>query len=149
MIPLTDTIDFDKVSKIEVFRTSLLPAISTFKTLIRPPLHNLDNLAIVVEAHQRLQTRYALHDATDVFERRQMLFVMLYLYCPRALVGGRIVKGLRCRLGDIFHLNSHCTISANIDGLTVLYRNDTQFREGVNRLYRETYAIMQERHITE
>lgn len=68
------------------------------------------------------------------YHRKKFLFVVLYLYCPAALVGERMMIGLRKRIANVFGINSYSTISDNCAGISILY-NCPDFRKHVNIFY--------------
>lgn len=62
---------------------------------------------------------------------------MLILYSPNALANGKMKRGLRDRLVDVFGLNSKSTISDNLNGLYLSYQLYKYFRQDIHRIYTE------------
>jgi hypothetical protein len=141
-INLPHTIEFDKIKQLQTFRLSVLSAMQTFSRQVQPMLRDFSQLEAVLIAHRELEKEIGLHNKDNVYERRKIIFVMLYLFCPRTLAGGNLVKGLRRRIGKLLGLKTYSVISSNIDGLMVLYERDKDFHDGVDILYFKTCDVL-------
>lgn len=67
--------------------------------------------------------------------RMVVLFVVLYIFSPRTLTGGRIaVSGLRHRMAQLYHV-SDTLISKNTRSVLFYFRRYRVFRQEAMRLY--------------
>lgn len=73
----------------------------------------------------------------SVTQRKKFLFIILFLYCPTVLAGGRMPHGMRKALEDVFSNISPCRISNNIEDVTFSYQIYKDFRKDVDYLYTE------------
>ena len=71
----------------------------------------------------------------SVAQRKKFLFVILRLYSPATLAGGKMARGLRDRLAEVFGLHSRTTVSDNCADLLFFYHHYRDFREEVEHLY--------------
>lgn len=72
-----------------------------------------------------------IKDINKPYNRKKLLFVMLYLFAPRSLVGCRLPNGLRTELTRIFPDVSPCVISNDISDLFFRYQHYKDFRTEV------------------
>lgn len=76
-------------------------------------------------------------------ERYKFLFVVLAIYCPRALVGGKITKGgLRRKIAEV----TQCEVSVvshNIELLLFRYQKYRTFRREVDDIYCKVMAVLE------
>lgn len=80
------------------------------------------------------KTFESLKNKHRTYHRKKFLFVMLYCYCPAALVGGRMLTGLRKAIANVFGLSSYTPISDNCAGIMMLC-NYADFRKHINIYY--------------
>ena len=71
-----------------------------------------------------------------VYNRKKFLMVVLYLYSPKTLVGGKMRGGLRNRLSDVFEMNSRTVVSDNCGDVWYLFSIYADFRADVMLFYR-------------
>lgn len=69
--------------------------------------------------------------------RKQFIFIILFLYSPSVLAGGKMPKGLRKAISDAVNLHSESTVSDNCADVVFLYQNYKDFRRDIDYLYSE------------
>lgn len=74
-------------------------------------------------------------DSGRVLTRKKFIFIVLYLFSPDALAGGKIKAGLREEMSRVLGIQSKTVISNNLDDIMFLYRNYKDFREDIEYLY--------------
>lgn len=72
-----------------------------------------------------------------VIERKKFLCIILFLFSPSSLAGGRMQNGLRIELSKLFPEISPHNISKNIVNITFLYQRYKGFRADVDSIYRK------------
>lgn len=75
--------------------------------------------------------------------RKQFLFIVLFLYCPNAIFGGEIRKDIRNAVASALHLKSGHIVYSMRDRAAVWYRNYPGFREEVDTAYQEMINILE------
>lgn len=114
--------------------------------LSKPQLEDLSLLPLLYEAYREVYAKRGNVDAANyVTNRRKFLMVTLYLYCPAALIGGRMRPGLRQRLSELFGINCASAISDNCAGLLSCYQSYRDFRQDVeviNRAIQRALSLM-------
>lgn len=68
-------------------------------------------------------------------EKMQFLIIVLSLYSPLSLSGGRVVTGIRDRVAELFGYNSPSGVSNNMRNMMYMYEHYKNFREAVNTYY--------------
>lgn len=74
-------------------------------------------------------------DMNKPYNRKKLLFVILYLFAPSTLAGGRLPNGLRGELTRIFPDVRPCVISNDISDLFFFYQHYKGFRAEVESIY--------------
>ena len=73
----------------------------------------------------------------SVNQRKKFLFIILFLYSPSVLAGGKMPDGLRDALCRTLGMNTGSTISKNCADVVFLYQNYKDFRQDIEYLYAE------------
>ena len=58
----------------------------------------------------------------SVTQRKKFLFIVLFLFAPSVLAGGRLPNGIRAEISGVFPDVSPCVISNNIADVSFIYR---------------------------
>lgn len=73
----------------------------------------------------------------NVFQRKKFIFIILYLYSPTTLAGGKMRAGLREKLAEVFPIKEKSVVSNNTNNLVFSYQLYKYFRQDVERIYKE------------
>ena len=73
----------------------------------------------------------------SVTQRKKFIFIILYLFSPSALAGGKMAAGLREEMSKVFDIQSKSTISDNCADVVFLYQNYGDFSRDIEYLYTE------------
>lgn len=71
----------------------------------------------------------------SVTQRKKFLFIVLFLFAPSVLAGGRLPNGIREGLSDAIGIYSKSTISDNCSDVVFLFQNYSRFRQDIEYLY--------------
>ena len=69
--------------------------------------------------------------------RKKFIFIILFLYAPSVLAGGRMPIGLRDAIADAVKLSDITFISHNVETVFFMYQNYKEFRQDIEYLYTE------------
>lgn len=67
----------------------------------------------------------------SVSQRKKFLFIILLIFAPEVLAGGRMPNGIRSELAKLFPKISPYTISHNISDISFLYKHYKDFRQDI------------------
>ena len=73
----------------------------------------------------------------NVSQRKKFIFIILYLYSPTTLAGGKMRAGLREKLAEVFPIKEKSVVSNNTNNLVFSYQLYKYFRQEVERIYKE------------
>ncbi|RHT78644.1 hypothetical protein DW736_18185, partial [Coprobacillus sp. AM28-15LB] len=73
----------------------------------------------------------------SVTQRKKFIFIILYLFSPSSLAGGKMASGLRPEIAKVLGVQSECTISDNCADVVFLYQNYGDFSGDIEYLYTE------------
>lgn len=71
----------------------------------------------------------------SVTQRKKFLFIVLFLFAPSVLAGGRLPNGVRAEISGVFQDVSPCVISNNIADVSFIYQQYKDFRQDIEYLY--------------
>lgn len=71
----------------------------------------------------------------NVTQRKKFLFIVLFLFAPSVLAGGRIPNGIRAEISHVFPDVSPCVISNNIADVSFIYQQYKNFRQDIEYIY--------------
>lgn len=69
--------------------------------------------------------------------RKKFIFIILFLYAPSVLAGGRMPNGLRDEIAEAINLKDITFISHNVEAVVFMYNNYKDFRKDIEYLYIE------------
>lgn len=73
----------------------------------------------------------------SVTQRKKFLFIVLFLFAPSVLAGGRLPNGIRAEIAHVFPDVSPCVISNNIADVSFIYQQYKDFRQDIEYLYNQ------------
>ena len=78
----------------------------------------------------------------SVTQRKKFLFIVLFLFAPSVLAGGRLPNGIRAEISGVFPDVSPCVISNNIADVSFIYQQYKDFRQDIEYLYNQILKIL-------
>lgn len=78
----------------------------------------------------------------SVTQRKKFLFIVLFLFAPSVLAGGRLPNGIRAEISSVFPDVSPCVISNNIADVSFIYQQYKDFRQDIEYLYNQIVEIL-------
>ena len=73
----------------------------------------------------------------SVIQRKKFLFIVLFLFAPSVLAGGRLPNGIRAEISGVFPDVSPCVISNNIADVSFIYQQYKDSRQDIEYLYNQ------------
>lgn len=73
----------------------------------------------------------------SVTQRKKYLFIVLFLFAPSVLAGGRLPNGIRSEIASVFPDVSPCVISNNIADVSFIYQQYKDFRQDIEFIYNQ------------
>ena len=78
----------------------------------------------------------------SVTQRKKFLLIVLFLFAPSVLAGGRLPNGIRAEISSVFPDVSPCVISNNIADVSFIYQKYKDFRQDIEYLYNQIVEIL-------
>lgn len=101
----------------------------------------LDDYSLIPEIYawfkEILAERTCPSNPKSVTQRKKFLFIVLFLFAPSVLAGGRLPNGIRAEISHVFPGVSPCVISNNIADVSFIYQQYRNFRQDIEYLYSE------------
>jgi hypothetical protein len=76
----------------------------------------------------------SIKEKVNVERRRQFIFIILYLYSPKSLLGAKMPSGLRHAIIKSIRIGCNSIISDNTKGLLIRYRVYKWWRKDVEQI---------------
>ncbi len=118
----------ETIKRIEKARTALRQAMADNELATSPKLKDLSLIPKIYGIFQELRG-----GNITVNDRKEFIFVVVYLYAPNRFFGGKMPQGLRRAISKAVKVDSTC-ISRTCTELMVLYTTYSDFRQGVDSL---------------
>lgn len=127
---------FSQIVEIRSIRDQKARLSERERELTKPILTDLDMIPTLYDWFKEIISQHEVFRA-NVPQRKKFIFIILILYSPSALADGKMKKGLRSKLADVFGINGKSTISDNLNGLYLSYQLYKYFRQDIHRIYNE------------
>lgn len=128
----------ETIKRIEKARTTLRQAIEENRIALSPRLKDLNLIPKIYKVFKEIKE----NDIT-VNDRKEFIFVVIYLYYPNKFFGGKMPQGLRRAIVRATNVTSASVISATCTELMVLYTTYSDFRQGVDKLLNEVLGRLE------
>lgn len=127
---------FSKIVEIRSIRDQKARLSERERELTKPILTDLDMIPTLYGWFKDIVSQQEIFRA-NVSQRKKFIFIILILYSPSALADGKMKRGLRNKLAEVFGLNGKSTISDNLNGLYLSYQLYKYFRQDIHHIYIE------------
>lgn len=120
-------IDIGRIARIKEIKNEIM-VLSAERDVVASPL--MTDFGRIAELYRHF-TRFTGGVDIDVWWRKVFLFVVLYLYSPQALCGGKMPSGLRKAISGAMGINGN-VISYNCSDLLFMFKVYSSFRGDVD-----------------
>lgn len=128
----------ETIKRIEKARTALRQAIVDNELATSPKLKDLNLIPKIYEVFEELKG-----NEIKVNDRKEFIFVVIYLYSPNKFFGGKMPQGLRRSITKVTQVTCASVISATCTELMVLYTTYSDFRQGVDELIQKVNDVLE------
>ena len=130
------TREFSSIAELKSIREQKSRLSERERELSSPVLHDVSLIPEIYGWFKDILSANCCTPCIDsVLQRKKFLFIVLFLFSPSVLAGGRLPKGIRHELSRVFPKLSPCVISNNISDVVFLYQNYKDFRRDIDYLY--------------
>lgn len=130
--------EFSIVSELKSIREQKLRLLEREQELSEPKLSDLELIPTIYKWFCELVGNCGLPERRAGLRfRKQFIFIILFLYSPSTLAGGKVAKGIRDILANILGLKAPTGISNIHKDVTFLYYNCREDRQNIDYLYTE------------
>ena len=124
---------FSEIAEIKSIREQKSKLSEREKELTEPILTDLDMIGMLYRWFQEIISQKEIFRSGNVTQRKKFIFIILFLYSPSTLAGGKMKNGLRNKLG----VSAQTAISDNRNNLVFSYQLYKYFRQDVDWIYGE------------
>lgn len=130
--------EFSVVSELKIIREQKSRLTEREQELSSPLLGESELIPVVYEWFKEILAEMdPSPNVESIIQRKKFLFIVLFLFAPSVLAGGRMPNGVRKVLEEVFPNVRPCTISNNIADVSFLYQQYKDFRQDIEYLYTE------------
>lgn len=117
-------------------RRKIIELNAAMTELGEPVLDDLELLPMIYQVYlDFFRNRGQEAQATKVYNRQKLILIVLYLYSPRSLAGGKMRIGLRDKISELFGITAKTTVSDNSNTAVCHYKHYRDFRKDVDALF--------------
>jgi hypothetical protein len=135
---------FSSISELKHIREQKSRLSEREAELVSPILTDLESIPYIYELFKNIVRTMNIPPREKIIQRKEFLFIILFLFVPSVLAGGRIPNGVRKSLEHVFPKVKPCTISNNIADVFFLYQQYKYFRSDINIIYKEMLKRLEE-----
>ena len=129
---------FSKIAEIKSIREQKSRLSEREKELTEPTLTDLDMIGQLWEWFREIiSDRDCPGRVESAYQRKKFIFIVLFLFAPSVLAGGRMPNGLRDKIAEAIDLKDITFISHNIETIVFLRQKDKYFRRDIEYIYTE------------
>jgi hypothetical protein len=130
--------EFSVVSELKAIREQKSRLSERENELSAPVLSDLELIPVIYEWFKDVLSEMAFPPQAEcITQRKKFLFIVLFLFSPSVLAGGRMPNGVRKNLEEVFPNVKPCTISNNLADVVFLYQQYKDFRQDIEYIYTE------------
>lgn len=131
-------LDFNKIIRLKKIRIEKSELSEEENALTSPILKDKSLIGEVYKIFvELLNERGCPPNIDSVTQRKKFIFIILYLFSPSTLAGGKTVYGIRGEMAKVIGIQSECTISNNCEDVVFQYQNYADFSGDIEYLYTE------------
>ena len=128
--------DFDKIIQLKKIRKEKSFLSEKESALSEPLLCDRRLISNLYALFRDALKEMGCQPRTDsVTQRKKFIFIVLYLYAPSVLAGGKMPKGLREEICKALDFHSVSTISDNCSDIVFLYQNYSGFSKDIKDIF--------------
>ena len=131
-------LNFERIIRLKKIRIEKSELSEEENILTAPLLSNKSLIGDIYEIFVEVLNERGYPPNTDsVTQRKKFIFIILYLFSPSSLAGGKMTAGLREEMSRVLGIQSKSTISDNCADVVFLYQNYGDFSGDIEYLYTE------------
>ncbi len=129
---------FSRISELKSVREEIQSLSERESQLSMPILSDIALIPVIYEYFKEILAEMDCPPCIEsVTQRKKFIFIILFLYSPRALIGGRMSSGIRDAIADVVNLSCKTTISNNSADVVFEFHRYKGFRSNIEYLYTE------------
>ena len=129
---------FSEIAEIKSIREQKSKLSEREAELTTPILTDLNQISVLYGWFRELLSDQACPGRVEsAHQRKKFIFIVLFLFAPSVLAGGRMPNGLRDKIAEAIGLKDITFISHNIETIVFLHQNDKYFRRDIEWMYGE------------
>lgn len=129
--------EFSAVSELKSIREQKSRLSERERELAKPLLSDLSLVPVIYEWFKEILANQDFPSRIDSpYQRKKFIFIILFLFSPSTLAGGKMKVGLRDKIAEV----TSCTgslISHNREDVTFFYQQYKSHRQDIDYLYTE------------
>lgn len=128
--------DFSAISELQTIREQKSRLSERETELSQPLLSDMNLIQEIYKWFAEFLSEMTFPPYLDsVTQRKKFIFIILFLYSPSTLAGGKMLTGLRDIISEVTGVCSKSTISDNCVDVVFMYQNYRSFRKDIDYLY--------------
>ncbi len=127
---------FNKITEIKSIREEKARLSELEMALSAPSLTDLGLIGTLYDWFREcMEQRDCASHPEGVVERKKFILIVLLLYSPATLAGGKMAVGLRDKLSEVLGVRSRSTISDNCSDVVFFFNRYKSFKTEVEAVY--------------
>lgn len=129
-------LQIEKIAQLKSLRVEKSELSEKERELTKPILTDISLIKPLYEAFCAVLSERDCPPCIDsVIQRKKFLFIIMYLYSPSTLAGGKMGKGLRSELAKVVGVNAQSVISRDCRDIVFLYKHYKTFAFDIEDIF--------------
>lgn len=129
-------LQINKIVQLKSLRVEKSELSEKERELTKPILTDTNLIKPLYEAFSAVLSERTCAPCIDsVIQRKKFLFIIMYLYSPSTLAGGKMAKGLRAKLAKVIGINAQSVISRDCSDIVFLYEHYKTFAFDIDTIF--------------
>ena len=129
-------LDFDRIVRIKRIRAKKSELSEEENLLSLPSVTDRRHISRIKDMFTEIISEWGTQVyGTTVSNRKKLIFIILYLYSPSTLAGGKMPKNLREDINKALGIHSKSVVSNNFSDVIFLYEHYADFKNDVQQIY--------------
>ena len=125
----------NKILSIQKIKQEKELILKSEKEMCMPLLTDFSQIPVIYKWFKAfMNKRNRSFNQRAVDQRKEFLFVVLYLFAPASMVGYKMPNGLRAKIAKTLHVQQHCSLSVYCEDLIFLFQNCNGFKRDIEEV---------------
>lgn len=123
-----ERVNYNTIKQLKIINNRIEELQCQKNDLLKPLLTDFSHISFLYDTFKE-------HHTSGIQSRKDFIMLILFIYSPTTLLGGKMKKGLREQLSIVLKVNEPSIISNNAAEVVFLYNKQRSYRDEIDKLF--------------